>query len=308
MMSQFNRRDFLRLAGITSGVALGSPLFSAFSNTIVLAQASGLSGKVVITKAGPVNIHTYVAPELGTRVTSHIIETGNQLVMVDAQLLRGAAFEANAYIESLGKPLERIYVSHQHPDHWVGAENFDAPLISTTGVAAGISEYIDTTGTTQLASLLPADQVPESLRLPEVGVEAGSDTIDGVNFEFDVILDAEAPEQIILRIPDAGVIVLQDMLFSNTHMYPLGNRPHWIEVLNDLRRFQAEGYDTLLAGHGVPTTFGEIDAVIDYLNTQDEIIASAETPDQAIATMRERYPNHSANFILDLFVPFRFQS
>ena len=72
--------------------------------------------------------------------------------------------------------------------------------------------------------------------------------------------------------------------------------------------FRADGYDTLLAGHGVPTTFGEIDSVIDYLNTQDEIIGASESPEAAIAALRERYPNHSANFILDLFVPFRFQS
>ena len=237
-MSQLTRRDFIKFTGITGLTLLGSPLFSTLPNTHTLAQESGLMGKIVITKAGPVTIHTYIAPELGTRVTSHIIETANSVVMVDGQLLRGAAQEANAYVESLGKPLDRIYISHQHPDHWVGAENFDAPLFSTEGIVAGIADYIETTGTSQLASLLPEDQVPQTLRLPEVGVDSGSETIDDITFDFDVILDAEAPEQIILRIPEAGVIVLQDMLFSNTHMYPLGNRPHWIDVLNDLRSFQ----------------------------------------------------------------------
>ena len=304
-MSKLARREFLKLAGFV-GAATLVPQFIPNSFKVI-AQESGLLGKVVITKVGGINIHTYVAPEFGTRVTSHIIETDSQLIMVDSQLLRGAALEAKSYIDSLGKPLNRIYISHQHPDHWVAAENFDAPLFSTAGVVDGIAQYIDATGTTQLASLLPEDQVPETLRLPEVGIEAGSETIDGINFEFDVVLDAEAPEQVLIRIPEAGIIILQDMLFSNTHMYPLGNREHWIEVLNELRAFQEEGYDTLLAGHGVPTTFGEIDSVIDYLNTQDEIIDAATSPEEAIANLRERYPNHSANFILDLFVPFRFQ-
>ena len=276
-MSKLARREFLKLVGIAGSTAMGAAFIPQLSadHFQVFAQENSLFGKVVITKVGAINIHTYVAPEFGTRVTSHIIETDSQLVMVDSQLLRGAALEAKSYIESLGKPLNRIYISHQHPDHWVAAENFDAPLFSTAGVVDGIAQYIDTTGTTQLASLLPEDQVPETLRLSELGIESGSETIDGMSLEFDVVLDAEAPEQVLIRIPEAGVIILQDMLFSNTHMYPLGNREHWIEVLNELRAFQAEGYDTLLAGHGVPTTFGEIDSVIDYLNTQDEIIVAS---------------------------------
>ena len=308
-MSKLARREFLKLTGLASGLLLGTPLVSNLTNksSIIFAQNGNLQGKIVITKTGNITIHTYIAPEFGTRVTSHIIETENQLIMIDGQLIRGAALEFNEYIQSLGKPLERIYISHQHPDHWVAAENFDAPLLSTAGVSTAIGEYTETVGTSQLASLLPPDQVPTELRQPEVGVEAGNDTIDGLTIEFDVVLDAEAPEQILFRVPEAGVIVLQDMLFSNTHMYPLGNREHWIEILDSLRTFQEQGYDTLLAGHGVPTTFGEIDSVIDYLHTQDEIIESSANPDEAIAKLIERYPNHSATFILSLFVPVRFQ-
>jgi len=307
-MSNVSRRDFLNVAGIAGGLIASAGLVPQFASFTSQAQSNGLIGKIVVTRTGPISVHTYIAPEGGLRVTSHAIETANRLLVVDTQLLKGSALEAQSYFESLGKPIDRVYISHAHIDHFAGAENFDAPLLSTPGVVTGINEYIENTGTAVLEANLPADQVPQTLLLPEATVEAGSETIDGVTFEFDIVLDTEAPEQIVIRVPEAGVIVLQDLLYNNTHMSPLGNNENWISELNALRALQSEGYDTLLAGHGVPTTFGEIDAMIDYLNTMEELITGAESPEAAIAALVERYPSHDGQVILGFLVPFRFQS
>lgn len=49
-------------------------------------------------------------------------------IVIDAQLNPVYADEAAAYARGLGKPLDRLIVTHAHPDHHNGAASFDAPV------------------------------------------------------------------------------------------------------------------------------------------------------------------------------------
>ena len=71
-----------------------------------------------------VTIHCCTSPDDGERVNAQIIETAKKLVIVDAMLMRPYAKEFRAYADSLGKPIDRVYVTHAHPDHWFGIESF----------------------------------------------------------------------------------------------------------------------------------------------------------------------------------------
>jgi glyoxylase-like metal-dependent hydrolase (beta-lactamase superfamily II) len=91
----------------------------------------------VTPKAYP-PIHTFTAPEEGWLVTSHIIELPSQLLVVDAQYTLSCAREVARYAAELKKPLTRLYVTHYHPDHLLGAAAFDAPLFALASVAEKI--------------------------------------------------------------------------------------------------------------------------------------------------------------------------
>src|SRR5208282_4707856 len=80
-------------------------------------------------------VHTFTAPEDGWLVTSHIIELPSQLLVVDAQYTLPFAREVARYAVGLGKPLTRLYVTHYHPDHLLGAAVFDTPLYTLASVA-----------------------------------------------------------------------------------------------------------------------------------------------------------------------------
>ena len=77
---------------------------------------------MVVKRAGDVRIHTFVASFAYSNIANatHIIETRNQLVLVDGQFLVPYARAFRDYADSLGKPIERLYLSHRHPDHWFG--------------------------------------------------------------------------------------------------------------------------------------------------------------------------------------------
>ncbi|NDJ61326.1 MAG: MBL fold metallo-hydrolase [Chloroflexi bacterium] len=291
-MSQLSRRHFLKFAGIAGAAAAGSSLLPGITRPAhaQMNPMEGMQGTVLITPTPAARLHTYVAPDSSNLVTSHIIETDNQLVLVDVQQLRPFAAELAAYVDSLGKPVERIYLSHEHPDHWLGAENFDAPFISTDAIAAGVQATIDAN---TLPNVLPPEVLPDTYIVPTGGLTAGSETIDGVTFEFEIVGPTEAPEQIVFRLPEARTVILQDLLYNNAHVFPLApDLENWVAVLEGLRGLTADGYQTMLPGHGYPTTFGEIEEAIAYLNFMGEAIATSESFEEFSNAVTTEFPGY----------------
>jgi glyoxylase-like metal-dependent hydrolase (beta-lactamase superfamily II) len=289
-MSQLSRRQLLKLLAAGGVASAGMACVPGFASR-VFAQATGMQGKVVITKAEPVNLHTYIASEGSLLVTSHIVETENSLLIVDTQFLQTFAREFRAYADSLGKSIDRVILSHQHPDHWFGANQFtDVPFVSTTAIAEGAQATLDSGIIEFQTGIYGESEVPSEANLPEGGLEAGEETIDGVTIAFDIYNDAEAPEHLVLRLPEARTVIVQDLVYNNAHFFPLGNNPNWIATLEEMRSLAGEGYDTLLAGHGVPTSLGDLDEAIDYLTFLEETLQDAETPEEVVSAMQARYP------------------
>lgn len=302
------RRDFLKVMG-AAGVAAtaGVPAVRGLSSTRrASAQSSGLIGKVIITKSGPLSVHTYMAPAASVLVTSHLIETPNHLVLVDTQFAQTFAKEVRAYADSLGKPIERVILSHQHPDHWLGANNFaDLPFSATAAVATSVQEQIDGGALANFVGLLGEAEVPTEPYVPTDDLAAGELLIDGVTLLLNVFNDAEAPEQVVVRLPEAGIVIAQDLMFNNTHFFPLGNNTNWLSILEGMRAWAGEGYDTLLSGHGMPSSFGEIDEAVTYLTFLEETLTTAATADEASAAIVARYPGYGGQFLLT-FIANRF--
>ena len=75
-------------------------------------------GTVFVSGNKRAKIHTYVSPD--NLVTTHIIESRNSLVIIDTQDEEPWATEARDYIDSLDKDIDRVILSHSHPDHTGG--------------------------------------------------------------------------------------------------------------------------------------------------------------------------------------------
>src|SRR5215510_14851067 len=99
-----------------------------------------MQGTITVTKADPVTIHTYTAPESGWRANSHLIELPTQLILVDTPLRPDLTWEVLDHAQTLGKPVSRLYLSHAHPDHFAGASLVDAPAYALAAVRARINQ------------------------------------------------------------------------------------------------------------------------------------------------------------------------
>jgi len=137
-------------------------------------------GEMTLTHSGDVCLHTYTAPEDGWCVNSHIVETTTELVVVDAQYTLPYAQEVVAYAATLGKPITRLYISHYHPDHVLGAAAFASPIYALAPVAAKINAIGDRIALEEHAKL--GDAIPTRAERPNHIVAPGTDVIGGVRF------------------------------------------------------------------------------------------------------------------------------
>lgn len=228
--------------------------------------------------ADGVTVHTYTNPEAGFGNTTAAIESENVVVLVDAHFGEESAAEFRAMAESLGKPIERLYVTHDHPDHIGGIESVfgDVDSASSAGVVAAAAEA----GTT-IATV----------------VEPGDIEIDGVTYRIDVFSDAEAEEQIVITLPDHGVVAAGDLLYSDYHAVMSPTFDSWLTILDTLAA--TEGIEVVIPGHGPPGGPELFDGGIDYLTTAQSIFADSTDAESFNAAMVEAYPDHLGANLLE---------
>ena len=98
-----------------------------------------MQGTITVTARNAVRVHTYTAPDEGFLVTTHVIELPTQLVVIDSEYALPYAEEG------LNKPIARLHISHEHPDHFFGAGVFGVPVYapSTTSTCSSPSGRLD---------------------------------------------------------------------------------------------------------------------------------------------------------------------
>lgn len=257
---------------------------------------------ITVTKrSGDVRVHTFISSFLDNNIANatHIIEGRNALVLVDGQFLAPYARRFREYADSLGKPIDRLYLSHRHPDHWFGLGTAfrDVPIYALTETVDFLKEH----GEDSLADHWKLGHfLPEVIVVPEEVVQPGEETIDGIRYVFDVVTDTEIDYHLTIKLPELGVCIAQDLLYSGTHLYLSSGMRHWIRVLGQLL---TEDYDLFLAGHGLPADKNEVARNIEYLSAAMAAVADGLSGDDFKDVMIARYPERRCPGIFDIYLP-----
>lgn len=278
-----SRRDLMKGATLTLGTA--ALLRTALAPAPAVAQDGLPAGTVFSFATGGVTFHTYVSPPQAVHVTSHIVEFEDQLLLVDATFLPPTAAEVAGLVAATGKPVGMAYISHEHPDHWSGAAAFDGVTFQTLpqvrDAIMAEAEGGDNPAPTNIAG----------------DIMIGTAEMSGVPVEFRHYEMNEAPHMVVAVLPEQRVAIVQDLVYNGVFFAPGTDRKNWIATLEAMRDDPA--FDTLLVGHGLPTTRGELDTAIAYVKVLDEAMNLA-TPDDAIAMLKATYPGHAGEFLLSL--------
>ena len=179
-------------------------------------------GKIELTSRSELRVHTYTAPDDGWCVNSHIVETGRELIVIDAQYTLTYAREVVGYAAALGKPITRLYITHYHPDHLLGAPAFSCPVHALASVAARIDAVGDRIAAEEHEKL--GDVIPLHAERPSRIVSPGIEVVDGVRFEFLHLRHAETQDALMVGLPDHGVLITQDLPYNDVHVF-IDERP-----------------------------------------------------------------------------------
>src|ERR1700730_12453832 len=224
-----SRSQFLQLAAGALLPFVGLPPLAAAKNP-EMTQNSGAApappGRMratLVTQFGPVKIHSYLSPADGFHVNTQMIEGPTAVVIFDGQLLLPYAGEVASYVQALGKPVDRIILSHAHTDHWSGlqvlTERFpDARVFALHGVA----DQLRARGQARLDSFRPiyGDRIATKVTIPTETITEGLQQIDGITYDFKRFIDAEADLQLAALLPEQKVLMAFDLVFSpNEHAF-----------------------------------------------------------------------------------------
>jgi glyoxylase-like metal-dependent hydrolase (beta-lactamase superfamily II) len=259
-------------------------------------------GEIAITRRGAIRVHTYMAPDDGWCVNSHIIETATQLFVVDAQYMLPYAKEAVAYAETLGKPVTRLYLTHFHPDHILGAPAFSSPIYALGAVAAKIEAVGDRVAAEEHEK--HGDAIPARAKRPDQIVTPGAEVVNGVRFEFLHLQHAETEHALMVGLPDQGILITQDLVYAGVHAF-VGERAFdsWAAALGSA---QALDYDAVLPGHGLPGGPELYGAMQRYLSAAQEALEKSSTGAELKSQLITAFPSHRARALLDHQMRFLF--
>lgn len=252
-----------------------------------------------IEKGGGVTLHCLASGEDGEMANAVIIETARSLVVVDTMNLLPYARELRAYADGLGKPIDRVLITHAHPDHWFGVECFlDVPTMAFPETRADIEAkgdfFLDSHrtmhGKKESAEVLPAKKV-----VPAQDLEEGTIDLDGLAITLTKVRDAEYGVMLAVEIPSLKTLIAQDLVYSKTYLF-VGERSStgdhcfdgWIKALLAMK---AKGFETVIPGHGDPGGAELLDENIEYLENVKEMFAAAADGEDFKARIKARYPD-----------------
>jgi hypothetical protein len=121
-------------------------------------------------------------------------------------------------------------------------------------------------------------------------VGAGEERIDGVRFSFEAVADAETTEQLMIGLPDAGVLLAQDVAYHQVHLF-IGEHAFdtWTTAITAL---EAAPYDVILPGHGLPGGRGIYEADRQYLTVARQAVAEATGPEDLNRRLVAAFPEY----------------
>jgi glyoxylase-like metal-dependent hydrolase (beta-lactamase superfamily II) len=300
-----SRPRFLRLAAGALLPFVGLRLSAAAAPNPELAQNSGAPGTkdaaapgrmgaILVRQFGPVKIHSYLSPADGFQVNTQMIEGPTAVIIFDGQLLLPYADEVASYVQTLGKPVDRIILSHAHTDHWSGLEVLTERFPGARLFALdGIADQLRARGTARLDAFRPiyGDKLATKVTVPTETITEGPQQIDGVTYDFKRFVDGESDLQLAALLPEQKVLMAFDLVFSpNEHAFTVVDHfDHWMIILESLKALQ--GYDTITIGHDTPVHRSAIDSTITYVKRAKEIHAASADAKTYSESLKAAFPD-----------------
>lgn len=240
-------------------------------------------------------------------VNSVILYGPTEAIIVDAQFERRNAEKVAARAKALGRRVTAVYISHNDPDFYFGAEVLqrefpEARILATPQTV----QIIERTHGSKLDVWGPqlGDQAPAQIVTP-VAVTGPTLTVDGHEVIIAGFDDGVDPDHTFLWVPEIAAIVGGISLAADTHLW-LADSPRrfardlWRARLTQMKALAPRAVVPAHSSDEVRTDPGVIDFVAGYLDGFEAELASATTTDDLVAAVRGAYPDLSGEASLEM--------
>ncbi|BFV58020.1 MBL fold metallo-hydrolase [Kitasatospora sp. CMC57] len=256
----------------------------------------------------PLRIEVFTGPETAFFATSSLIMGERTAILVDAQLTRSAGRELAEWVAGKGRQLLAIVITHQHPDHYFGAEEVlrlfpKAQLLAAPLVVEGIMATL----AAKVAQWKPVygDDIPDHPLVPATLLPQPL-MIDRQLIRVLSLGQGDSAGSTVVHIPGSRTVVAGDFVYNGTHVWTADTDPAEREQwAHNLARLADLGADRVIAGHRAPGADDDAMRVLTFTSEylQDFDRALSVHPDDAealVAMVNERYGGLTLPAILEL--------
>lgn len=281
-------------------------------NALVLAiTVSALlwSWSTVAAEQQPLTVEVFMSSEdhMGLGVASAIIYGEKDAVLVDAQFTLSNAHRLVAEIIETGRHLKTIYITHVHPDHFMGLpvvkQAFpDARVVSLPVIADDVNNSADFKLEYWGNKILGHNGAKT-----KVAVEALAEPVimlEGRRLEILGPFHADAPNSSVVWIPSIRTIVASDVIYDHAHAWLSATKSptmmnEWLSVLDRLDALKPE---IVVPGHAPSNKYlspVSIDYTRQYIKTFAAKMKEAPDGNALRAEMSRIYPDAAMPFCLE---------
>ena len=225
-----------------------------------------------------------------------LIYGGHDAVLVDTLITYDQVDALADWIETKGRRLSRIYITHGHGDHWLGLARLIQRFPGATGLATAevLAQAADPAMAGYWEALFPGE-IPGAGEkvLPQL-LAAGTLDLEGNELRVLRIGQADTAHSTVLHVPSLAAAVTGDLAYNQVHMMTAETgepeREQWIANLDAVA---ALGPAVVVAGHKKAGNGNDPKIIAEsqqYLRDFSRIAAEQTTTAGIVAQMAELYP------------------
>ncbi|MDH6280297.1 MBL fold metallo-hydrolase [Prescottella agglutinans] len=243
-------------------------------------------------------------PKRFSPVAATLVYGHEDAVLTDPGFTTDHARVLGDWVETKGRNLTDIFITHGHGDHWFAAESlaqrFGARVIATAGTIEQMHANI-------AARPVVWDRVHTNIPTTSVTAETvrgNRFTLEGHDLEIVEVGHSDTDDTSVLNVPDLGLVVAGDVIYNGVHQYlgegvVVGGFGPWRAAID---KVEALGPRRIVCGHQNRDLDDDAERTIAgtrrYLDDADEMLRTQSTAVHFFDAMIERYPDYLGRTVL----------